>query len=83
MDIFKQINNAVLDLQASDYQAFERPLKELAGLLDHAELSQANAELTDGLDLDTFLAESARTQRGMAGSARLVWPPERHRQPRW
>ena len=80
MDIFKQINNAVLDLQASDYQTFERPLKELAGLLGHAELARANAELIDGLNLDSFLEESARTQGGMAGSARLVWPPERPRQ---
>ena len=80
MDIFKQINNAVLDLQASDYQTFERPLKELANLLGHAELAQVNAALTNGLDLESFLGESAKTQGGMVGSARLVWPPERPRQ---
>ena len=80
MDIFKQINNAVLDLQASSYQVFERPLKELASLLSHSELTQANAALTEGLDLDSFLEKSAQTQGGMIGSASLVWPPERPKQ---
>ena len=80
MDIFKHINNAVLDLQASDYQTFERPLKELVNLLSHPELAGANASLTDGLDLEAFLEESGRTQGGMLGTARLVWPPERPKQ---
>lgn len=30
VDIFQQINNAVLDLQASQSQTYERPLKTLA-----------------------------------------------------
>lgn len=80
MDIFKLINNAVLDLQASDYQVFERPLKELVNLLNHPELAPANAVLTEGLNLDSFLEESVRTGSGMIGSARLVWPPERPKQ---
>lgn len=29
-DIFSEINNAVLDLQAAQLQTFERPLKKLA-----------------------------------------------------
>lgn len=32
-DIFAQINNAVLDLQGSQMQTFERPLKNLSRLL--------------------------------------------------
>lgn len=80
MDIFKQITNAVLDLQGSDYQSFERPLKELANLLGHPELARANSMLTEGLDLDAFLKQSGQTQGGMVGSARLLWPPERSKQ---
>lgn len=80
MDIFRQINNAVLDVQASDYQSYERPLKELARLLAHRDLAPANTALTQGLDLDAFLEESHATQGSMSGSARLAWPPERERQ---
>lgn len=32
-DIFADINNVVLDLQASQAQTYERPLKKLAQLL--------------------------------------------------
>lgn len=80
VDVFKQINNAVIDLQASDYQGFERPLRELARLLDHPDLARANAALTADLDLDAFLEESSRTKGSMAGSAELAWPPERTKQ---
>lgn len=80
MDIFKQINNAVLDLQASDYQTFERPLKELVNLLGNPDLARANAMLTEGVDLNAFLQESNGTEGCMVGSARLVWPPERPKQ---
>ena len=80
MDLFKRINNAVLDLQATDLQGYERPLLELTRLLEHPDLAAANAALTDGLDLDAFLTESEATQGGMVGSARLLWPPEREKQ---
>jgi hypothetical protein len=33
LDIFGEINNAVLDLQNSQLQTYERPLKKLAQLL--------------------------------------------------
>ncbi len=80
MDIFKQIRNAVADLQASDHQGYERPLKELVNLLGHPELAPTNLLLSKGLDLDVFLKESMQTQAGMVGSARLIWPPERVKQ---
>lgn len=74
LDLFGQMNNAVLDLQGSHHQSFERPIKTLGRLLQHPDLATANAELTAGLDLEGVLAESAATQGGMVGSAQLLWP---------
>lgn len=74
-DLFAQINNAVLDLQAAQYQTFERPLKTLARLLQNEELAEINAELTHGLDLDAFL-EVNEPRGGMLGSATIDWPIE-------
>lgn len=73
-DLFTQINNAILDLQSSHLQSYERPLKTLARLLRQPELEVANKALTEGLDLDAFLTRSSETQSSMAGSATLVWP---------
>jgi hypothetical protein len=73
-DFFGQINNAVLDLQSAHLQSYDRPLKRLAGLLQHPDLAAANEALTKDVDLDRFLEESERTQGGMVGSARLLWP---------
>src|SRR4051794_22694026 len=75
-DLFKQINNAVLDLQSAELQSYDRPLKRLAGLLRHPDLATANEALTKEVNLDLFLEESARTQGGMMGSAQLVWPEQ-------
>lgn len=79
LDLFDQINNAVLDLQNSHLQTYERPIRTLASLLDHADLASANAKLIDGLDLEAFLEESFATRGGMVGSARLVWPSSREK----
>ena len=76
IDLFKQITNAVLDLQNAQLQSYDRPLKTLARLLRHPDLASANAALTQGLDLDAFLAESERSQGGMMGSAKLAWPDD-------
>jgi predicted nucleotide-binding protein len=73
-DLFTQINNVVLDLQSSDHQSYGHPLAKLSRLLGHAELADANRILTEGLDLDAFLAASDATQGSMVGSARLLWP---------
>ncbi|WP_052458438.1 TIR domain-containing protein, partial [Xanthomonas citri] len=76
VDLFQQINSAVLDLQGATYQSYERPLKRLGQLLDHAELTKANRALTTGLDYQGFLAASEQTGGSMVGSQRLVWPED-------
>lgn len=78
-DIFRQINNAVLDLQRSELQTWERPLKQLAKLLQNPELLPYNERLTEDLDLTAFLDASEKTGGGMVGSHKLLWP-EDHRQ---
>lgn len=76
VDLFQQINAAVLDLQAAEYQTYERPLRRLGQLLDHPDLQAANRALTEGLDFAVFLAQSEGTGGGMAGSHRLAWPED-------
>lgn len=75
-DLFHHINNAVLDLQASQLQTFSRPLKTLSNLLHHVELEAINKTLTEGLDLDAFLSASEATRGGMLGSGSLAWPED-------
>lgn len=75
-DIFKKINNAVLDLQSAGHQAYEHPLKTLVRLLQDPVLTEINREITKDVDLAKFLEESERTQGGMVGSARLLWPED-------
>ncbi|UAJ10670.1 TIR domain-containing protein [Glacieibacterium megasporae] len=75
-DLFAQINNAVLDLQGSDYQSYLRPLRQLGRLLAHDDLRVANEALTAGVDLEAFLHSSEATQGGMVGSAELLWPED-------
>lgn len=74
--IFKQINNAVLDLQASDFQSYKRPIRNLARLLQEPALEQINRQLTAGLDLNRFIEDSEKTQGSMVGSADLLWPDD-------
>jgi len=74
VDIFSQINNAVLDLQASQLQTFERPLKNLSRLLNDSTLSEIRSELISSVDFEEFISKSEGTQGGMIGSAQLVWP---------
>lgn len=75
-DLFKQIKNAVLDLQAADFQGADRSLKLLSRLLDHADLSAVNEGLISGLNLDEFLNGNNRAGGGMAGSDTLTWPED-------
>jgi len=75
-DVFAEITNSILDLQASTLQTFERPLKKLARLLRHPDLQPFNTNLTAGLDLEAFIEESEKTTGGMVGSAHLVWPDD-------
>lgn len=75
-DIFHQINNAVLDLQASQLQTYERPLKTLAKLLTDPSLKPYNDTLTEGLNLDAFLKASEATGGSFVGSQTLAWPED-------
>ena len=73
LDLFTQINNAVLDLQSAQLQSYERPLKTLAKLLRHPDLETVNQRLTEGCNLEAFL-ENQERRGGMMGSDRLEWP---------
>jgi hypothetical protein len=75
-DLFVQINNAVLDLQASGLQTFETPLKTLARLLHHPDLQAFNQSLTEHADFESFMAASERTGGHMAGDHKLAWPDD-------
>lgn len=75
-DVFSEINNAVLDLQNSQLQTFERPLKKLAQLLRHPDLEPYNEKLTEGINLEAFLDESEKSGGSMLGSAQLAWPDD-------
>ncbi len=75
-DLFKQINHAVLDLQGSQLQTYQRPLKTLARLLAHEDLAEINRSLTEGIDLEAFIKASEATQGGMVGSATMAWPED-------
>ena len=59
--IFKQINNAILDLQNSTFQSYQNELKRLARLLDSDALTNYNHKLTKNVDLDGFLGRSNKT----------------------
>lgn len=69
------INNAILDLQASDYNTYGRPLKRLARALADDDLKPLNDELKSGVDFDQFL-EANKRRGGMMGSQSLDWPAE-------
>jgi len=76
LDVFNQINNAVLDLQGADYQTYDRPLKALDRLLQHPDLQKVNEELTRDVDLDAFLKDGDASGGSMVGSQRLPWPED-------
>lgn len=68
MDLFEQINNAVLDLQAAQLQSYERPLRALGRLLQHDDLHRINSQLLENVDLEDFLKRSSGTGGSMVGS---------------
>jgi predicted nucleotide-binding protein len=74
-DLFNQINNAVLDLQAAQLQSYHTPLKRLARLLRHPDLQKVNQKITRECDLENFLGNQAK-RGGMVGSERLEWPDD-------
>jgi hypothetical protein len=76
VDLFDQINNAVLDLQAAQAQTYERPIRQLARLLANESLTDTNEALKKGLDLNQFLGLSEKTGGSFVGSHKLLWPDE-------
>lgn len=74
--LFKRINNALLDMQASTSQTFEQHFLTFARLLSDSSLQSLNQQLVADLDVELFLGESSKTQGSMVGSARLVWPAD-------
>jgi hypothetical protein len=75
-DIFTQLSRAIIDLQASEHQTYERPLKILGRLMRSDELTEVNTALKALADFDAFISASRATEGGMAGSAKLVWPDD-------
>ena len=76
LDLFTQINNAVLDLQGAQLQTYERPLKNLVRLLHHPSLEEFNETLVQGVDFDSFIAASEKSGGSFVGSHQLKWPDD-------
>lgn len=70
------MNNAILDLQAADYNTYERPLRRLALSLQDESLRAINEELKSKVDFDSFI-EGSNHGGSFAGSATLTWPDDK------
>lgn len=75
---FRELNNALLDLQQADYNTFERPLKRMAAALLSDDLREISDQLKSDLDFDQFVADA--NDSGGMGSARLNWPSDREQE---
>lgn len=75
VDLFKKIDNTVLDLQASHGQTYDGLFKKLARLLRHEDLEKFNSVLTKNVNYANFLVDSHATNLGMGmrGSSKLQW----------
>lgn len=73
VDLFKKIDNTVLDLQASHSQTYDGLFEKLARLLRHESLQKFNSVLTKNIDYADFLVDSHATSLGMRGSSKLQW----------
>lgn len=76
LDLFDEINNAVLDLQSSTLQSYEKPIRKLARLLRHDDLASINTALVKGLDIDDFIQKGEESSGSFSGSAKLPWPDD-------
>lgn len=74
----RDLNSALLDLQAADYDTFGRPLKRMAAALAAEDLKPITEELKAGVKFDEFLASSKRSS-GM-GNDELDWPTDREKE---
>jgi len=68
--IFEKVSHAILDLQNSQHQTYELPLRTLARVLADPSLASINDRLTATVDLNEFLAASGSRYRGQS----LPWP---------
>lgn len=73
VDLFKKIDNTVLDLQASHSQTYDGLLKKLAQLLRHDDLERFNSVLIKNVNFEDFLVDSHATSLGMRGTSNLQW----------
>ena len=76
----ERIRDTIGDLRRADYQTFDRHAERLARLLDNECLRTIVNELTEGLDLDAWLADGESTRSSMVGSAKLKWPESEAKQ---
>ena len=76
LNIFEEINNAILDLQSSELQTFEWSLKRLNELLNDEVLKVHNDELTENLNLEKLLEDSSNTGGSFVGSSKLLLPTD-------
>jgi hypothetical protein len=74
----RDLNSALLDLQAADYDTWDRPLKRMASILGSDNLKPISDELKKSVDFDEFLS-AASANTGM-GNDRLDWPTEREKE---
>lgn len=74
--IFRQIENAINDLQSSDYNTFDKHIKKLARLLHSPDLEPTTSKLIENIDLDAWIEGGEATQGGMVGTAKLDWPAD-------
>ena len=72
----RQINDAIFDIQSSDYKSFEKHIKKLSRVLHSPELKPVTQCLSANIDLDAWLRAGEATQGGMIGTAKLDWPSE-------
>ena len=75
----RELTNAVLDLQSSDYNTYVRPLKRIAEVLASDHLKSSAENLKAGVDFDAFVAAADRGG-SMVGSASLNWPTNREQE---
>lgn len=73
-EYLNEISEVVLELQSSDYQTIQRPMKALARLLRSDMVEALVTQLTNNIDLDAWLEAGEATQGSMVGSAILSWP---------
>lgn len=79
-EALRQVENVISDIRWTDYQSFSRHIKKLSRILHAPELEPITKELTDGIDIEEWIKNGQATQRGMLGSAELMWPDDHNKE---